>query len=174
MIAGYCFSSQGGVESFLDKNGVFTYFALPTILDTYTEGVNDKDLSVGWFFTNANTVESFYAIHGKPAKVFAAPGSPATAAYGINNSSVVVGNGIPGSGGLQQGFVLKSGAYTFTSYPGAYETFFSGVNDSLQVAGDEINAFIDPAQRLRPVGVVVPLCPAARSFSIGIENRSEV
>ena len=177
VIAGYCFPSEGGTRSFVDNKGTFTYFTLPNILDSYTEAINNKTLSVGWLFTNANTVASFYAIDGKPVKAFTAPGSVATAAYGINNTGVVVGNGIPANGGTQEGFVLQNGVFTFSRYPNSYTTFFNGLNDLLQVAGDQAMVARGPVSAfLFQNGVFTDLQPpnAVGSVASGINNSGVV
>ena len=74
--------------------------------------------------------------NGVRTQTFYDTSTNATAAYGINNRNVVVGNGIPPSGGLQRGFIFANGTYTYYYYAGTYESFFNGVNDSLQVVGD--------------------------------------
>lgn len=136
VLSGYCFASQGGTLSFVDNNGVFTYYTLAGILDCYAEAINNRKVGVGWYLNNS-TLGSFYAVNSKPVKRFSAPNAVATAAFGINNANVVVGNGIPNNAATQQGFMERGGAFTFYAYPGSYNTFFNGVNDSLQVAGDE-------------------------------------
>jgi PEP-CTERM motif-containing protein len=62
-----------------------------------------------------------------------------TAAYGINNSGVVVGAGCncPGNslGTIEQGFILRGGAYTFFSYPGASATVARSISSTGLVTG---------------------------------------
>jgi PEP-CTERM motif len=62
-----------------------------------------------------------------------------TAAYGINNSGVVVGAGCncPGNsiGTIEQGFILSGGTYTFFSYPGASATVARAISPSGLVTG---------------------------------------
>ena len=136
VLAGYCFATQGGTLNFVGKPGAFAFYKVPGVLDSYTEGINNYDLTVGWYVTNTNDIASFFTQSGKQLKTFTAPNSPGTAVYGINNVGVAVGNAIPGTGGLQRGFVLSKGTYTFFYYPASYESFFNGVNDSAQIVGD--------------------------------------
>lgn len=135
-LSGYCFANQGGTLDFVYSNGSFTFYGLPTVLDSYSSRINNAGVSVGWFFTNQNTVASFYKKPGKNPVEFTAPTAPnATAAYGINNQGTIVGNGINGTS-LQEGFIDQKNVFTFYSHPGSYNTFFNGVNDSNQVVGD--------------------------------------
>ncbi len=136
VLAGYCFATQGGTLNFIGTSGAFAFYKVPGVLDSYTEGINNYDLTVGWYITNNNDIASFVTQSGKHLKTFTAPNSPGTAVYGINNLGVAVGNGIPGTGGLQQGFTLTKGTYSFFYYPASYESFFNGVNDLTQVVGD--------------------------------------
>lgn len=61
------------------------------------------------------------------------------AAYGVNNSGVVVGAGCncPGSssGTIQQGFIETNGTFSFFSYPGASDTVARGISASGLVTG---------------------------------------
>ena len=173
VLAGYCFPSKGGVVSFIDTNRAFTFFKIPGILDTYTQAINNQNVSVGWYITNANTIASFDAVDGKVGKEFTAPNSPGTSVYGINNSNVVVGSGIPGGGGAQQGFVAQRGSYTFTLYPNSYITSFNGVNDSLQIVGDESKVARGPVTAFELengtfTDLIVPT--ATESVASGINN----
>jgi hypothetical protein len=61
-----------------------------------------------------------------------------TAAYGINNSGVVVGTGCNCSttvGTIEQGFILQNGTYTFFSYPGATNTIARSISSSGLITG---------------------------------------
>ena len=174
VLAGYCFANKGGTLNFVDRNGVFRFYSLTGILDSYTEAINNSNTTVGWLITNANTISSFYAVSGAPKRTFAAPNAlNATAAYGINNKGVIVGNGIPVA--YQEGFIEQNNVFTFYAYPGAYQTFFNGVNDQLQVVGDENKVARGPVTALlfengTYTDIVVP--DATGSVATGINAAS--
>jgi hypothetical protein len=69
------------------------------------------------------------------------PGAPNTAAFGINDSGVVVGlYGNAGSGPYgfavgSRGFILQKGLYSPLDYPGAATSFPIGINDTGQIVG---------------------------------------
>jgi hypothetical protein len=74
-----------------------------------------------------------------PQPPASSPYSGNIAAYGVNNSGVVVGAGCncPGNsiGTIEQGFVETSGTFSFFSYPGASATVARGISASGLVTG---------------------------------------
>ncbi len=74
-----------------------------------------------------------------PQPPASSPYSGNIAAYGVNNSGVVVGGGCncPGSsiGTIEQGFIETNGTFSFFSYPGASATVARGISASGLVTG---------------------------------------
>jgi hypothetical protein len=74
-----------------------------------------------------------------PQPPASSPYSGNIAAYGVNNSGVVVGGGCncPGNsiGTIEQGFIETNGSFNFFSYPGASATVARGISASGLVTG---------------------------------------
>lgn len=74
---------------------------------------------------------------------FDVPGSASTAAVGINQDGVVVGNYADAAGKVH-GFLLKGGSFTTIDYPGAVKTAAIGINSQ----GDIVGTHYEDASRI--------------------------
>jgi PEP-CTERM motif len=111
-----------------------------------------------------------------PQPPSSSPYSGNIAAYGVNNSGVVVGGGCncPGtsSGTIQQGFIETSGTFSFFSYPGASSTVARGISASGLVTGyDNVSGgfLYNPANgaftAILPPGSVSPVVSYLQSYN---------
>jgi hypothetical protein len=84
-------------------------------------------LGTGMFFPVARGTTTFTTINY--------PGSQSTAASGINDSGVIVGEYMDG-GGNTHGFVDNNGVYTEINVPGSTFTQATGINAAGEIVGD--------------------------------------
>jgi hypothetical protein len=109
-----------------------------------------------------------------PQPPSSSPYSGNIAAYGVNNSGVVIGGGCncPGTsnGTIQQGFIETSGTFSFFSYPGASSTVARGISASGHVTGyDNVSggflynpAPVSPSPAREPLAAQSPGCRSLR------------
>jgi probable HAF family extracellular repeat protein len=169
---------------FVDTGGVFTTFSGLT----FVYGINDSGQVVG---SSSNSNSGVVDTGGLFTPVNY-PGAAYSRLTGINDSGQVVGEGNffqqCGAGAYQaetyQGFVETGGVYTPTNYPGAAETYVSGINDRGQIVGAG-NFFSDACSQgsssssqsfVETGGVYTPInYPGAiQTFASGINDRGQV
>jgi probable HAF family extracellular repeat protein len=95
-------------RSFVDRDGVFQQFEVPSQADTLMSAINDQGDVVGIYF------DTNFAFHGylKSQANFQTvdfPGAPTTFALGINASGKIVGQYIDADG-VSHGFLAEPGA----------------------------------------------------------------
>jgi len=122
--AGTIYTTKG----FEMKNGQYRIINFP---GSYTyasaSGINNLGVIVGW----TDSLGYLYS-HGQ-FRTISFPGATQTTAWGINDSSIVVGWYF--SGPCNCAFAYKNGKYISFSYPGAALTGAEGINSSGQIVG---------------------------------------
>jgi uncharacterized membrane protein len=135
------------VHSYVWDGAAYTIFDHPAsdILFTLAFGINNHDQLVGQYNTSDGVIHGFLKDGDRYTEI-ADPGVPNTAAFGINNSGVIVGlSGEAGEGPYgfavgSHGFVLRKGVYSPLDYPGAVSSFPLGINDLSQIVGVYVDA----------------------------------
>ena len=132
-------------EGFFYDDGTFSTFSNPSGNETFGEGINDADVIVGYYTTNAGTVGFAYDEPTGTWIPIVVPGATATYVYGINDSDQIVGayadsNGnmhgfvgivpppFPANGGNNDEWVLSDGHWLASAQPGS-------IPSGYQVAG---------------------------------------
>ena len=96
--------------------------------------MNNLGQIVGWTF--GSITSGFYYNRGKFGTISVPGSSDITEAWGVNDAGVVVGwyFGCTPSCSYH-GFALRKGKYLAFDYPGAMDTFASGINSLGQIVG---------------------------------------
>jgi autotransporter-associated beta strand protein/probable HAF family extracellular repeat protein len=122
--AGQIVGDDSSNRGFLYSGGVFTPIAVPqAISNTVAFDINNAGQIVGAY--NAGAAGFLYS-----GGIYT---SLSRAAYGINDSGVIVGY-TPNSA-TNTGYIYSGGIYTSLSVPGSVFTFPTGINDKGQIVG---------------------------------------
>jgi uncharacterized membrane protein len=110
------------------------------IANQYPSGINDKGKIVGLAGFPDGSFRG-YLLQGKTFKDIVFPGAPATGAFAINKSGVIVGIYCSDLAcNTSHGFLLKGTTYTSLDFPGGMNTNAYGVN----TAGDVVGIYQTP------------------------------
>jgi probable HAF family extracellular repeat protein len=106
-----------------------------TYTSTFGDGINNLDEVVGSTAGGFGSNNGF-AYKGGKFKTLTVPGSnDLTVAWGVNDSGIIVGSYGKCSPCAFYGFALMNGKYVSLRFPGAMETFASGINNAGQIVG---------------------------------------
>lgn len=143
-LVGFCTDSESNFHGCVAFDGPFQILDYPDATASVTLGINFQgNQIVGGFGTqNGSSFEhGFLYQDGEFSQIdFTSSAatvpfgiSVTTVAFGINDSQEIVGT--YSSGGVNNGFSLKSGTFTTRNVPGALQTNPVNLNDSGQVVG---------------------------------------
>jgi len=149
-IVGYYVVSGPGI-AYIQTGASFITAAPPAGTSSYLTAINKNGLAVGGYCTtrggcNPETGQYGYTYQlgtGKLTQINFPLQGASTAAYGINDSGVIVGGYCPESISCPQGafnpttdgFIDNAGTFTTLNFPGAQATSPFAVNDSGTVTG---------------------------------------
>src|SRR4029077_3389720 len=148
-IVGFYVDSSGATHGFLYSGGTYTTLDDPLGTGgTFAQGINDQGQIVGYYIDSSNTLHGFlysggtYVTLDDPSAGTGSPsGALGTFAFGINDSSEIVGTYVNGSStnAAYHGFVYSGGTYTTVDDPLAADyTDARGINASGQIVGTYI------------------------------------
>jgi uncharacterized membrane protein len=110
----------------------------------YAYGVNSSGEIAGYGVVSGSLYAEGFAFRNGSYILLQVPADgPVTEPLGINDNNVIAGFYL-GSKSLYFGFIFAQGNYTSISYPGATNTFASGINNSGHVVGQ----FLDQQNNL--------------------------
>jgi hypothetical protein len=198
------YSDSGGTSyGFVDNGGAYTQLA-PTPASgcgafavdcNIAWGVNNSGAVVGSFFTTTGPTINDGAEHGflytngnySTFTQLDVPGAGSTAAYGISNDGIVVGQAIEGSGDLGFTYNIATQQYNTFSLPGlpSGALFIPfGINDSGEVVGTytspggEFSVFLyklgDSSFTLLPQNPAAAVGPFTGTFGTGINDLGDL
>jgi probable HAF family extracellular repeat protein len=132
------------VRGFLLQNGHYALFDAPeSDLGTCPNGINNKEVVVGWYFDVFGNKHGFRR-EGGVYTTLDYPGAFWTTANGINSHGQIVG-AYGTSDGDSHGFLLNYGVYSTHDFPNTIGNQLTGINDDLDLVGSynfNNNAFI--------------------------------
>jgi probable HAF family extracellular repeat protein len=152
-IAGYYQQPAAGTYGYIQTGKAFVTAQPAGSIDSYLFSINANGLAVGGFCPPRppGTCGGLFAVHGYTYDYATGatvtidyPGAGTTAAYGINDSGVVVGgfcvqgvNGCPINltFGSSHAFMDDNGVFTQLDYPGAELTTAFGINNAGTIVG---------------------------------------
>jgi probable HAF family extracellular repeat protein len=163
----------GGLQGFLDTNGVSTMIDVPGAISSSPRGINDKGQIVGFAASSAGTGAGVLDSNGV-FTVINVPGVFNISPSGINDKGQIVGTYVDSQ---YHGFLDSNGVFTTINFPGAYATFAYGINNAGQIvgylAGGNLNA---PLGFLYDAGAfsIIAVPGATRTDAFGINDSGQI
>jgi probable HAF family extracellular repeat protein len=148
-VVGWSLRLDGTRHAFQFTHGVMADLGTLGGTDSVATAINERSQIVGYSTQANGSRHAFFIDHAIMVDLGTAPGSTDSAAYGINNSGLIVGCSGEGfgcapvqwQGGKHVISVLPNFPYaTFD----AFSTSANGVNEAGVIVGEIFNAFVDP------------------------------
>jgi len=131
--------TSGNEHGYLLVNGSYTIFDFPGAQYTQPNGVNNLGVVVG-IYIDANSVQHGFIYNGS-FSTFECPTGGRPYLSGINDAGDLVGGCTAQTGVRSQfKFTASTGQFTTISFPGAFGTGVSGINNSGQMVGTYLNS----------------------------------
>jgi len=167
-----------GVGLFL-KDGQSTLFPLPCNVNAFVSDINDAgDVTGG---CGSLTPFGFLRKNTGAVTTLQVPGEGYTVPEALNNGGVIAGTfelANPTATLRSQPFLFQNGVYTKVTVPGAFESFFTGINDSGDAIGNANTStppFRFPFLYRNGSITLLPTYPGFDRTGVeGINNRGEI
>jgi len=131
IVGGFETFFDDAVRSFIKEEDSFTELTIPELNDATASGINDAGTIVGGFFEEDTS--SGFILNGGVTETVTHPDG-GSELISLNNSGLYVGIVTPDQGSMR-GFVYDGSEFVDVAYPGAEETFLTGINDSGVLVG---------------------------------------
>jgi hypothetical protein len=188
-VIGYATDASNGFQTDTEyvraPGGAVTVLQNPNTsanLHGIAQGANDAGAIVGDYLSGpgATGPQIGFVLNGASFTSLVAPGSSRTSARGIENDGTVAGWAI--IGGVETGFILKGGVYSFfedpNAAPGSAGTVFENINNNGLVSGEwndaDGNGHAFEFNSVTDMFTDIVVAGAANSSAFGLNDAGDV